>query len=115
MTSVALAHIVVDSIPVVVPLLLAWEKKALDRIPAKWKPFIASAIGPILALVTSELANIKLSAEEIAMIGAAGVGVREMVDQLKQAVGIPPGGPISSAPALQPTGAPFDETLLTKS
>lgn len=79
-------HLVVALIPIIVPLLLAWEAHVLDRIPPTWKPFIASAIGPIIALVTAQIGHLKLSAEEIAMLGAAGVGVREMVDQLRQKV-----------------------------
>ncbi len=69
--------------PVIVPLIIAGVKKILPSIPT-WllpviTPFLGASVDVINHFATGASTNLVLSA----LLGLAGVGVREVVDQLK--------------------------------
>lgn len=69
--------------PVVVPLIIAGVKKVLPSLPT-WllpvlTPFLGASVDVINHFATGSATNIVLSS----LLGLAGVGVREVVDQLK--------------------------------
>lgn len=70
-------------IPVLVPLLVALGKWALPKVPLWVLPILAPALGALVdyltALATGAAANPVLGA----VLGSAGVGVREIFDQTK--------------------------------
>lgn len=69
--------------PVIVPLIIAGVKKILPSIPT-WlipvmTPFLGASVDVLNHFATGSSTNLLLSA----LLGLAGVGVREVVDQLK--------------------------------
>jgi len=73
-------------IPLVVPLVVAALKTAVSKLPSWSLPIIATALGAalnyILALTNQPHTNLLYGA----LLGAAGVGVREIYDQVKGTV-----------------------------
>ena len=74
-------------IPVLVPLLIALAKWGVPRVPKVWLPILAPVLGAgvdVLAYVVGlqDAANPVLGA----VLGAVGVALREILDQLKQAM-----------------------------
>lgn len=71
-------------IPAGVPVLVAIGKKLIPNIPTAVLPIAAAALGvgidQIAALATTHESSILLSA----LLGSAGVGLREILDQLKK-------------------------------
>ena len=69
-------------IPIAVPLIIAGLKWATTKIPSKLLPILAPIIGALLdvglAVATGHAANPVVGA----ILGSAGVGVREIKDQL---------------------------------
>lgn len=104
--------------PIIVPLVIAGMKQILPKIPSVFLPIIAPILGVVIALIsaaaTAHSSNLYLAA----VLGLAGVGVREVKDQLLPATnagvvgllalclimpltygcasGIAPGGPYAS-------------------
>ena len=74
-------------IPVLVPLLIAGGKFLIPRIPSWLLPIVAPILGgavdAIAAYASGGTANPVLGAA----LGSAGVGLREIVDQMKKTVG----------------------------
>ncbi|MCX8156170.1 MAG: hypothetical protein N3J91_06970 [Verrucomicrobiae bacterium] len=70
-------------IPVVVPVVIAIIKFFLPKLPKAWLPILAPILGALAELVASG----SFDAGTIwgAVAGSAGVGLREIVDQLKKA------------------------------
>ncbi len=72
-------------IPVAVPLLIAFLKFALQVLPGWLLPILAPVLGGLadaaIAYATGGTANPMLGM----ILGSAGVGIREVVDQLKKA------------------------------
>lgn len=69
--------------PIVVPIFIAAFKKISSKIP-KW---VLPALAPILGVLVTVISNSALQANGnllvAAALGLAGVGVREIIDQLK--------------------------------
>jgi hypothetical protein len=74
-------------IPIVTPILIALLKRAVTAIPTSLLPWIAPAIGALceMALHAAGAAS-GLPPGIGAFLGAAGVGVREALDQTKKAL-----------------------------
>lgn len=94
--------LVMGFIPVLVPLLIAGKKKIMELLSL---PKFPSWILPILAVGLGELLNWIASLEghgvgplNAGLLGAAGIGVRELIDQVKSR--ITDGAKISGAAAL---------------
>src|SRR3990172_2445514 len=72
------------AIPIVVPLVIAGLKWGLDWLPGWTLPILAPLLGgvadAVLAWVAGGVSNPLLGAA----LGSAGVGIREVVDQVKQ-------------------------------
>lgn len=73
-------------IPVVVPLLIAGIKQVTQRIPGYLLPILAPLLGAGLDILTFYATGHSLGPVWGAALGSAGVGLREVVDQLKQRV-----------------------------
>lgn len=69
--------------PVIIPLLIAGMKKLKPNIPTWFIPILAPLLGTLTGYIATialhNTGNLWLSAA----LGLAGVGVREVVDQLK--------------------------------
>ena len=70
--------------PVIVPLVLSLEAKITAKIPSWLKPIIATLIGVAVDTANHFITGHAFSPATGAILGAAGVGVREIVDQTKQ-------------------------------
>jgi len=70
-------------IPVVVPLIIALGKWALPRVPAWILPILAPALGALVDFLTTWATGATASPALGAILGSAGVGVRELLDQVK--------------------------------
>lgn len=76
-------------IPVLVPVLIALAKMAVPKIPAVWLPVIAPVLGAGIELL-GHFAGVSSGNPLVsAVLGSAGVGVREIFDQVKQRLGAP--------------------------
>lgn len=72
------------TIPVVVPLLIMVIKLLLPKIPSAWWPVVAPVIGVIADFAGSQVSGLEGNPALGALLGSAGVGLREVVDQLKK-------------------------------
>lgn len=70
-------------IPFVVPLIVALLKGLMPNLPARWIPVLAALHGPLLALLDNLTGIFGHNPTAVFMLGAAGIGVRELVDQWK--------------------------------
>lgn len=73
-------------IPVVAPVLLALFKIAIPAIPKPALPFLCILLGAVADVIHALATGTSMNPALIPVLGAAGIGVREMVDQLKQRV-----------------------------
>lgn len=73
-------------IAVLVPLVVALFKKALPQIPKPLLPLLAAVLGVIGDLATSYLSGAPSNTIVGALVGFGGVGLRELIDQMKKAV-----------------------------
>ncbi len=73
-------------IPVVVPVAVYLLKSLVPKVPTVWLPVAAIALGAVADtaahFATGSVANPILGA----VLGAAGVGLREVVDQIRKAM-----------------------------
>lgn len=76
-------------IPLVVPILVTAVKSFVPKIPKLWLPVIAASIGLALALFDHFTGALGGNPMAVAFLGAAGTGLREIYDQLKQALATP--------------------------
>jgi hypothetical protein len=86
-------------IPVVVPLAIAVLKHFAPRLPKPWLPVLAPLLGAILDF----LGTLQVGAGTVvgAALGSAGVGLREILDQLRRA-----GQERNEGPPTEPTRQP---------
>lgn len=70
-------------IPVLVPLIIAIGKWALPKVPAWILPILAPALGALVDFLTTWATGATSSPALGAILGSAGVGVRELLDQVK--------------------------------
>lgn len=66
-------------IPVLVPMVIAGVKKVQPSIPKVLIPLLAPVLGVVASLATDHL-----SYAQGAFLGALGIAVREVVDQVKK-------------------------------
>ncbi len=71
-------------IPVLVPVLIAGVKWLLPKIPAVALPILAPVLGAALDIVLHYAGATGSNGLLGAVLGAAGVGLREVVDQVKK-------------------------------
>lgn len=73
-------------IPVLVPLIIAGVKKAISEVPPQFKyllPLCAPVLGAILNQLTQYAGAHPSNIAVGAALGLAGVGVREIIDSMK--------------------------------
>lgn len=73
-------------IAAVVPIVVAGFKKLLPSVPPFLIPILAAIIGPGGAVLVSWLSGIEANGWVLALLGVAGVGIRELFDQLGKAI-----------------------------
>ena len=78
------AELIGATIPVIVPLLIAVWKLLLPRIPTWALPLLAPVLGFAINAVLTYANGTGVNPWVAAALGSAGVGLREIVDQLKQ-------------------------------
>lgn len=101
-----------------IPVLLAFAKGLLPNLPPKYLPLIAIVLGAASDALASYLSGNTPNPALGAVLGSAGVGIRELVDQLRNvstptvpvtswgvsgtALSPSPVSPIGSLPVIQP-------------
>ena len=65
-----------------VPFIVAGLRRVIARLPKWLLPILAGAIGPALIQLTSAFSTLEMTGTEQALVGVAGVGLREIVDQV---------------------------------
>jgi hypothetical protein len=86
------ANLITILTPVVVPLLVAGVKQLSDRVPKLALPVLAIILGAVADTVNYYATGGGVGIGWGAILGAAGVGLREVVDQVKQTA--PPKSPV---------------------
>lgn len=71
-------------IPILVPIVIAILKTLAPKIPKSWLPIIAPILGALVEIFTS--GTIGIGTVWGAALGSAGVGIREIVDQMRKPV-----------------------------
>jgi hypothetical protein len=71
-------------IPLLVPLAIAFLKLILPRVPSAWIPVLAPILGMLADLAAAKATGGVSSPMIGAVLGSAGVGLREVVDQLRK-------------------------------
>ena len=71
-------------VPIISPLITAGLKWVLPRIPSWAIPILCTALGTLSGYIGQLSLGGDLSVFAIAGLGLAGIGVRELVDQLKK-------------------------------
>ena len=73
-------------IAILVPIIVAGIHALVARLP-KWSlPIIAGALGPVVDTTLALIPTVDAVGWEATLLGLAGVGVREVVDQITKAV-----------------------------
>lgn len=70
-------------IPLIVPILVATAKYFVDKLPGWTLPILASCLGALLNYVSGLVGGPSTTLLNGAILGAAGCGLREIVDQVK--------------------------------
>ena len=70
-------------IPLVVPIVVAVGKFLIPKIPAWILPILAPAIGALIDFLGSLVTGHEANPITAAVLGSAGVGLRELYDQIK--------------------------------
>lgn len=73
-------------IPLLVPIVVAIGKSALPKVPTWLLPILAPALGALIDYLGSLATGGSANPIAAAILGSAGVGLREIVDQVKQRV-----------------------------
>jgi hypothetical protein len=85
----SLVPYILTAIPVIVPLLIAWLKLLAPKIPSHYLPIVAPLLGALAAYISSKALGSNINPLVGAALGSTGVGLREIVDQLKQRMAAP--------------------------
>ena len=89
-------------IAIAVPALIAGLKSWLPKLPSWSLPLLAPALGALSDWVL-QMSGVSTNGVTVgALLGSAGVGLRELQDQLKQKVGPPPANPPVDPPKPNP-------------
>jgi len=67
----------------VIPLVIAFAKKLVPKLPPSWLPIIAPILGAAGDALSSYLTHTTPNPALGALFGSAGVGVREVLNQIK--------------------------------
>ena len=86
-------------ISVGVPIVVNLVKSLIPRLGKVWLPIIAASIGLVLAILDHFTGLLGGNPIAIVLLGAAGTGLREVADQLNQAI---KSGPGNGAPTVAP-------------
>lgn len=90
-----------------VPLVVAGIKKVLPKIPKALLPVGATLLGVLANFLAAKAGLLSNNSWQLgALCGAAGVGLREILDQIKSLFSGPPVTPPPAAPPGGPSGAP---------
>ncbi len=84
--------LLITILPLLVPIIIAGFKVALPKLPGWTLPIIAPALGALIDYIGS-LTPLGTGAAHpllAAALGSAGVGLREMVTQIKDRAALPP-------------------------
>lgn len=76
-------QIVTFATPVIVPLVIAGIKALKPKIPTWLLPLIAGPLGALLEYINHLVMGGNMNIAVAVLLGLAGVGVREVVDQLR--------------------------------
>jgi len=79
----------VPLIAVIVPLLIALFKKIVPSLPTFAIPIIALGMGPLFDAGISWVTGLQGTGMTAVLYGLAGVGLRELKDQLQKAINPP--------------------------
>jgi len=71
-------------IPVAVPLIIALGKFFVPKLPTVLLPILAPALGTLIDYITMKITGGAFSPVTSALLGSAGVGLREILDQVRQ-------------------------------
>lgn len=93
-----LSQYLVMIIPVVVPILIAGLKKWIPNIPSWILPVLAPLLGALADLIMQAAGVQTGGAVKGALLGSAGVGLRELQNQVAQAMPKPPPTPPAVVP-----------------
>lgn len=69
-----------------IPILVNFIKKAIPEKYGWITPLLATVLGPIADFISQKATGVGVGPVAAAALGLAGIGVREIVNQLKQAV-----------------------------
>jgi len=106
----ALNSLLVLLIPLVVPLIIAWLKtKVFPEIPDMYLPILAPLLGALSDFIAQVSGAQTHGVVVAALLGSAGVGIRELIDQTKKSKTAAPPGPPPAPPA-QPAPVPVAPT-----
>lgn len=78
------ANLIKALIPILVPLLVWGVRSILPKIPKAALPILSPILGALLDALLAYIAGGQWSPIAGAALGAAGVGLREIVDQLNK-------------------------------
>lgn len=93
-------------IPIVVPVFLAYLKKFLPNVPSWALPILAPALGALADWIM-QMAGVQTGGMvKGALLGSAGVGLRELQNQVSQAMPKQPPAALPPPPVAKPPGTP---------
>lgn len=72
--------------PILTPIVIALVKSITDHVPAKWLPCVSMLIGALADGLVALTTGHQFAPGQGALLGLAGVGIREAIDQLKPKV-----------------------------
>ena len=86
MKTLLISQLITYLTPMLVPLVLAGAKKAIASLPSWLIPILAPILGAVLDVLNAQLTGFSGGGMLGAILGAAGVGLREIIDQIKKAL-----------------------------
>lgn len=82
----AITEVGMPLIAVLVPLIVSLIRRLIPKLP-KWSlPILAAVAGPVTDQLLALIASTEAIGWQAAVLGLAGVGVREVVDQSRKAL-----------------------------
>lgn len=86
MNAQMIAMIITTMTPLIVPVLVAALKKAIQNMPKQFIPILAILIGAAIDIINNFLTGGGGGLFQGAILGAAGIGVREVLDQFRKSL-----------------------------
>ena len=86
MDAALIGGIVPALLPVITPLLIAGIKLVITKLPTWSLPVIAPLLAGVLDAVNAYFTGVSIGPLQAGLLGLAGVGVREVVDQAKHRI-----------------------------